>query len=99
MVNNQQGGLGVLGLLSACGVAAVLAALGPATTTAASSLTTSVPEVIGPIAPTAAPGDTSHNYVFYSTPMNLAKVGYEEQEYFIRGVATRYATANPSASM
>jgi Alpha/beta hydrolase domain len=78
--------------------AALVAALGPPTTTAAPNLATSVPQVIGPIASTAAPGDPSHDYVFYSTPMDLAKVGYEEQEYFIRGVATRYNPANPSSA-
>ena len=31
-------------------------------------------------------------------PIDLAKVGYEEQEYFIRGVATSYAPVNPSAA-
>jgi len=88
-----------LGLLVACGVAAgLVAALGPAATTAAPNLGTSVPEVIGPIPSTAAPGDPSHDYVFYATPMNLAKVGYEEQEYFIRGVAARYNTTSPNAA-
>jgi hypothetical protein len=28
--------------------------------------------------------------------MDLAKVGYEEQEYFFRGVATRYDPVKPS---
>lgn len=65
---------------------------------AAPAAATGVPDVIGPIAPTAPPGDPSHGYVFYSTPMDLAKVGYEEQEYFIKGVATRYSTASPDAS-
>jgi hypothetical protein len=58
---------------------------------------TAVPEVIGPIPSTAPVGDPSHDYVFYSTPMNLSKVGYVEQEYFIKGVATRYSPAAPSA--
>jgi hypothetical protein len=30
--------------------------------------------------------------------MNLAQVGYEEQEYFIRGVATRYSATNPNVA-
>lgn len=72
------------------------AALVAATGTPAAA--TSVPQVIGPILATAAPGDPSHDYVFYSTPMDLAKVGYEEQEFFIRGVATRYNAANPNAA-
>jgi Alpha/beta hydrolase domain len=59
---------------------------------------TAVPEVIGPIPSTAPPGDPSHDYVFYATPMELSKVGYVEQEYFIRGVATRYSPTAPSVS-
>ncbi len=59
---------------------------------------TAVPEVVGPIPSTVAPGDPSHDYVFYSTPMDLSKVGYVEQEYFIRGVATRYLPTAPNAT-
>jgi hypothetical protein len=59
---------GVLGLLVSGVVAAVLVVGRAAQATAAA---TSVPEVIGPIPSTAAPGDPSHNYVFYSTPMDL----------------------------
>jgi Alpha/beta hydrolase domain len=90
---------GVLGLLVAVGVATgLVAAVGPPATAAAPSVATSVPQVIGPIASTAAPGDASHDYVFYSTPMDLAKVGYEEQEYFIRGIANRYNATSPNAA-
>lgn len=89
--------LWVLGLLGAGALAAaLLMALAAPATTAAPDAATTVPEVIGPIPSTAAPGDLSHNYIFYSTPLNLAKVVYEEDEYFIRGVATRYNAANPS---
>jgi len=86
----------VLALLVAGAVAAalVVARGAPATTVAAPA--TNVPEVLGPIAPTAPPGDPSHDYVFYSTPMDLAKAGYEEQEYFVRGVADRFATTSPN---
>ena len=86
---------GALALLVAAAVAAALYTAGSSPATAAA---TSVPEVIGPIPSTVAPGDPSHDYVFYSTPMNLAKVGYEEQEYFLRGVATRYTTTNPNVA-
>jgi hypothetical protein len=90
---------GVLALLvAAAAAAALVAAHGSPATTAATNVATSVPEAIGPIPSTAAPGDPSHDYVFYSTPMDLAKVGYEEQEYFIRGVATRYNTTNPNVA-
>jgi Alpha/beta hydrolase domain len=53
--------------------------------------------ITGPIPATAAPGDPSRNYVFYSTPFNLKRAGYEEQEYFIAGTATRYP-ARPTAA-
>jgi alpha/beta hydrolase family protein len=89
---------GVLGPLVVGASAVALIAARSTATTAAPNVATTVPQVIGPIASTAAPGDPSHDYIFYSTPMDLAKVGYEEQEYFIRGVATRYNTANPNAS-
>jgi hypothetical protein len=78
-------------LLAAAAVATALVVARGAAATA-----TSVPEVSGPIASTAPPGDPSHDYVFYSTPMDLAKVGYEEQEYFVRGVANRFAATNPN---
>jgi hypothetical protein len=46
--------------------------------------------ITGPIPSTAAPGDPSRNYVFYSTPFNLKAAGYEQEEFFIAGTATRY---------
>jgi hypothetical protein len=85
-------------LLAAAVAAALVAAHGSPATTASAKVATNVPDVIGPIPSTAAPGDPSHDYVFYSTPMDLAKVGYEEQEYFIRGVATRYSATNPNVA-
>jgi Alpha/beta hydrolase domain len=53
--------------------------------------------ITGPIPSTAKPGDPSHDYVFYSTPFDLKKAGYEEQEYFISGTATRYPP-NPTSA-
>lgn len=44
------------------------------------------PTVTGPIARTSEP----RGYPFYSTPMDLKKVGYVEEEYFVSGVANRY---------
>jgi Alpha/beta hydrolase domain len=46
--------------------------------------------ITGPIGSAAAPGDPSRNYVFYSTPFNLRRAGYEQEEFFIAGTATRY---------
>ncbi len=54
-------------------------------------------QIAGPIPSTAAPGDPSRNYVFYSTPFPLKKFGYEEQEFFISGTATRYPS-RPTAA-
>jgi hypothetical protein len=51
--------------------------------------------ITGPIPSKAKPGDPSHDYVFYSTPYDLKKAGYEEQEFFISGTATRY-NPNPT---
>src|SRR4051812_47427588 len=59
------------------------------------------PVVTGPIAQPAAPGDPSHNYIFFSSNHELAARGYVEEEFFIEGTATRYATPNqtfPDAS-
>jgi hypothetical protein len=53
--------------------------------------------ITGPIPSTAKPGDPSHNYVFYSTPFDLRKVGYEEEEFFISGTATRF-NSNPTTA-
>jgi hypothetical protein len=53
-------------------------------------------KITGPVPSAAKPGDPSHDYVFYSTPYDLKKAGYEEQEFFISGTATRY-NPNPTA--
>jgi hypothetical protein len=52
--------------------------------------------ITGPVPQRARPGDASHDYTFYSTPMDLRRFGYVEQEFFISGTATRYP-ANPTA--
>ncbi|HEY1572474.1 MAG TPA: alpha/beta hydrolase domain-containing protein [Pseudonocardiaceae bacterium] len=51
--------------------------------------------ITGPIPSTAKPGDPSHDYIFYATPFNLKAAGYEEQEFFISGTATRFPS-NPT---
>ncbi|HVV25041.1 MAG TPA: alpha/beta hydrolase domain-containing protein [Pseudonocardiaceae bacterium] len=51
--------------------------------------------ITGPIPSPDQPGDPHHDYVFYSTPYHLRAAGYEEQEYFISGTATRYPS-NPT---
>jgi Alpha/beta hydrolase domain len=87
--------IGLTGLLAAVGtVPLVVAATAP---TASSLVATNVPSVTGPIPSTTPPGDPSHDYVFYATPMDLKKVGYTEEEFFISGIAKRFTTTNPVA--
>ncbi|MEV6812273.1 alpha/beta hydrolase domain-containing protein [Micromonospora sp. NPDC051296] len=50
------------------------------------------PVVAGPIARTSEVGHPSRGYPFLATDLNLAALGYVEQEFFISGTATRYAT-------
>jgi hypothetical protein len=52
------------------------------------------PTVTGPIAQPVAPGDPSHNYIFFASNHDLAGHGYVEEEFFVSGNATRYATPN-----
>jgi Alpha/beta hydrolase domain len=52
------------------------------------------PIVTGPIPQTVAPGDPSHNYIFFSSNHDLAGHGYVEEEFFIQGTANRYNTPN-----
>jgi hypothetical protein len=48
------------------------------------------PVVSGPIPSTATPGDPSHDYIFFASPLDLASQGYVEEEYFLSGTANRY---------
>ena len=50
------------------------------------------PTVVGPIPATAAPGDPSHNYPFFSTTVDLAAYDHVEEEFFLEGTANRYNT-------
>ena len=58
------------------------------------------PTVTGPIPRTTALKDPAHGYPFNATPMDLAKQGYVEEEFFIEGMASRYNTpqGNPAAT-
>jgi hypothetical protein len=90
------------GAPAAAALRAVTTAARPATAVAAAAPVTRSPgagpaTITGPIPATAPPGDPSRNYVFYSTPFNLKKAGYEEQEFFIAGTATRYPS-RPTAA-
>jgi Alpha/beta hydrolase domain len=73
--------------LSAASSASVLAASDPATVT-------------GPIPAMAAPGDPSHNYPFFSTRPWLDRYDYEEEEFYVEGLANEYAiTPNQTATI
>ncbi|MBT8146413.1 MAG: hypothetical protein KJN90_06125 [Gammaproteobacteria bacterium] len=52
-----------------------------------------VPDAVisGPIEATAA-GDTSRNFIYNASAIELAANGYIEEEYFIEGTANRYST-------
>src|SRR6187402_267592 len=55
------------------------------------------PTVIGPVRNTSSIKDPSHGYPFNTTPMDLKKAGFVEEEYFIEGKANRFITA-PTAT-
>lgn len=48
--------------------------------------------VTGPIASTTALRDPAHGYPYNATPLDLAKHGYVEEEFFIAGKANSYDT-------
>ena len=62
------------------------------------------PTIVGPIAATATPGDTSRNYPFLATNLFPVGSGYVEEEFFMEGTANRYSTSctgicQPAASL
>ena len=71
----------------------VLAGLAMAALAALASAQVPNPAVAGPIASSAIPGHTSHNYPFFASDHPLAVNGYIEEEYFIEGTANRYTTS------
>jgi hypothetical protein len=98
--------LGAAALTATATVAALVAVSASATpapaaaTAAQPQVTTTNPgagpaSITGPIPSQGKPGDPAHDYIFYSTPFDLKKAGYEELEYFISGTATRYPS-NPT---
>jgi alpha/beta hydrolase family protein len=52
----------------------------------------SPPTVSGPIAQTSALRSPDHGYPYNATPIDLAKQGYVEEEFFLSGMANRYST-------
>lgn len=91
-----------LPLRSAAGlIAAGVLSVGAALVTLSAAAAVVNPTVTGPIAQTAAPGDPSHNYIFFSSNHDLPGHGYVEEEFFVQGTATRYSTpkqTNPDAT-
>src|ERR1700674_2236125 len=49
-------------------------------------------KVTGPVALTTPLRDPAHGYPYNSTPMDLAKHAYVEEEFFIEGLANSYNT-------
>jgi hypothetical protein len=47
------------------------------------------PTITGPIQ-SVTPGDPSHDYPFGATNMDLSKIGYVEEEFFVEGTASQY---------
>ncbi|KAA9376773.1 hypothetical protein F5972_20000 [Microbispora cellulosiformans] len=50
------------------------------------------PVLTGPIANTSPVGSPQHGYPFLATDVDLRSAGYVEQEFFVSGTATSYAT-------
>jgi hypothetical protein len=50
------------------------------------------PEVIGPIANTTPLRHPDHGYPYNATPIDLGRLGYVEEEFFLAGTANRYNT-------
>ena len=48
--------------------------------------------VTGPVKLTTAVKDRAHGYPYNSTPVDLAKYGYVEEEFFVEGKANSYDT-------
>lgn len=50
------------------------------------------PTVTGPVAQTTPLRNPDHGYPYNATPVDLARQGYVEEEFFLSGVANRYNT-------
>ncbi len=48
------------------------------------------PSVAGPVPVTGTPGDSTRDYPFFSTTVDLASRGYVEEEFFFAGTANTY---------
>jgi hypothetical protein len=50
------------------------------------------PEITGPVTNTTPLRHPDHGYPYNATPVDLAKLGYVEEEFFVAGTANRYNT-------
>lgn len=50
------------------------------------------PDVTGPVANTTPLRHPDHGYAYNATPVDLGRLGYVEEEFFITGTANRYNT-------
>src|SRR5687768_2744782 len=50
------------------------------------------PEIAGPVANTTPLKHQDHGYPYNATPIDLARLGYVEEEFFLSGTANRYNT-------
>ncbi|WP_169987617.1 alpha/beta hydrolase domain-containing protein [Microbispora sp. H10836] len=98
-VHRRLAALGLAGALTVpLGLAAPASASGTARSEAAPRPSTATgdsvanPVLTGPIARTTPVGDPAHGYPFLATDVDLKAAGYVEQEFFVSGTATGYAT-------
>lgn len=79
------------------------------TITPALAISPNPSSVVGPIAASVPPGDSTHDYTFFSRAPEIASQGYVEEEFFFSGTANSYynvgsstaytrSTGNPYAS-
>jgi hypothetical protein len=78
------------GLLVAAAVVLTVAAV--AAREQAHHVVLRAPEVTGPVANTTPLRHPDHGYPYNATPVDLAKAGYLEEEFFLTGTANRYNT-------
>jgi hypothetical protein len=78
------------GLLVCAAVALTLAAV--SAREQAHHVVLRAPDVTGPVVNTSPLRHADHGYPYNATPVDLAKQGYVEEEFFISGAANRYNT-------
>ncbi|GIF73950.1 alpha/beta hydrolase domain-containing protein [Asanoa siamensis] len=79
-------------------VVGLLAVPSPATAALVPTPVVPTPVVSGPVAATTPVGDPGHGYPFLATDVDLAAAGYVEEEFFVSGTATRYATSGTATA-